>query len=102
MILKRLWNGYSDIWKIPVSVSFFFFFKKLAPHFCLTDADIDNPIQISSPSGATNNGAPEPNPELIAMLADMGFTNAQARKALRETVSEKYLFAFFLYLIMLR
>lgn len=48
--------------------------------------DIDDPIQVSSPSGPS--GGPEPDPEQIAMLADMGFTSAQARKALRETVRE--------------
>ena len=49
------------------------------------DVDIDDPIE-ASPTGP-NNG-PEPDPEQIAMLADMGFTSAQARKALRETVCE--------------
>jgi ubiquitin carboxyl-terminal hydrolase 5/13 len=48
--------------------------------------DIDDPIQVSSSSSPDN--APEPNPEQIAMLADMGFTSAQARKALRATVRE--------------
>jgi ubiquitin carboxyl-terminal hydrolase 5/13 len=48
--------------------------------------DIDDPIQVSSTTGP--NSAPEPSPEQIAMLADMGFTSAQARKALRETVCE--------------
>jgi len=49
----------------------------------MEDADIDDSIQVSSSSGP--NSGPEPNPEQIAMLADMGFTSAQARKALRET-----------------
>lgn len=48
----------------------------------MDDADIDAPIQ--SAGGA---GSAEPPAEQIAMLADMGFTPAQARKALRETVS---------------
>ena len=48
--------------------------------------DIDDPIEASSPTGPNNS--PEPNPEQIAMLADIGFTSAQARKALRETVRE--------------
>jgi len=50
----------------------------------MEDADIDDPIQVPSSSSGPNSG-PEPNPEQIAMLADMGFTSAQARKALRET-----------------
>jgi ubiquitin carboxyl-terminal hydrolase 5/13 len=49
------------------------------------NVDIDDPIE-ASPTGP--NSGPEPNPEQIAMLADMGFTSAQARKALRETVRE--------------
>lgn len=44
--------------------------------------DIDAPIQ--TPGSGTS--APEPSQEQVAMLADMGFTPAQARKALRETV----------------
>ena len=48
--------------------------------------DIDDPIQVSSSTGPKSG--PEPSPEQIAMLADMGFTSAQARKALRETVRE--------------
>ena len=99
MILRRLWNGYLDIWKIPVRyffLFFFFFFLKNAPHFFpFVNIDIDDPIQISSPSGAAANSAPEPNPEQIATLADMGFTNAQARKALRETVSGNICLLFF-------
>ena len=51
----------------------------------LFDVDIDSPIQLSSP--AAGNAGFEPDPDQIAMLSDMGFTNAQARKALRETVS---------------
>ena len=47
-------------------------------------ADIDSPIQPSSGSGASSN---EPSADQIAMIADMGFSAAQARKALRETVS---------------
>lgn len=43
-------------------------------------ADIDDPIQLGGPS------APEPPADQIALLADMGFTQAQARKALLETV----------------
>ncbi|WOO84938.1 Ubiquitin carboxyl-terminal hydrolase 14 [Vanrija pseudolonga] len=45
----------------------------------MDDPDIDAPLQASGGGGA------EPNPEQVANLADMGFTPAQARKALRET-----------------
>lgn len=45
--------------------------------------DIDDPI-ISS-GGAPS--IPEPSVEQVNMLCDMGFTSAQAKKALRETVS---------------
>ncbi|EIN03471.1 ubiquitin carboxyl-terminal hydrolase 14 [Punctularia strigosozonata HHB-11173 SS5] len=46
----------------------------------MEDPDIDAPIQTSAaPSG------PEPSAEQVSMLADMGFTASQARKALRET-----------------
>ena len=45
--------------------------------------DIDEPIVIQS-SGA--GGGHEPNEGQVSMLAEMGFTHAQARKALRETV----------------
>jgi ubiquitin carboxyl-terminal hydrolase 5/13 len=45
--------------------------------------DIDDPI----PSGGTSHkSAYVPSEEQVAMLAEMGFTSAQARKALRETV----------------
>lgn len=46
-------------------------------------ADIDSPIQATK---AASPG-PEPSADQISMLGDMGFTPAQARKALRETVS---------------
>jgi ubiquitin carboxyl-terminal hydrolase 5/13 len=47
----------------------------------LTDvSDIDSPIQT------TGSSAPEPSAEQVSMLADMGFTTGQAKKALRETV----------------
>ncbi|KAF8905100.1 ubiquitin carboxyl-terminal hydrolase 14 [Gymnopilus junonius] len=49
----------------------------------MEDPDIDAPIQISASAGGA--GGPEPNPEQVAMLVDMGFTTAQAKKALRET-----------------
>lgn len=48
--------------------------------------DIDAPLVAPSAAG----GKPEPPAEQVAMLADMGFTSAQARKALRETVCVNY------------
>ncbi|KAI8969677.1 ubiquitinyl hydrolase [Trametes punicea] len=48
----------------------------------MEDPDIDAPIQ---PAASGGGGAPEPSAEQVSMLADMGFTPAQARKALRET-----------------
>lgn len=47
----------------------------------MEDPDIDAPIQL----GGASAGASEPSAEQISMLADMGFTTAQAKKALRET-----------------
>ena len=47
----------------------------------MDDPDIDAPLQFSS-----TRSAPEPDPGLVAMMQDMGFTPAQAKKALRETV----------------
>ncbi|KAF9377188.1 hypothetical protein CPB97_010362 [Podila verticillata] len=44
----------------------------------MEDPDIDAPIAIGS-------SAPAANPEQIAQLADMGFTDKQAKKALKET-----------------
>jgi hypothetical protein len=44
--------------------------------------DIDAPI-VQTTRG---DGGAEPSPEQIGILADMGFSPAQARKALRETV----------------
>ena len=46
--------------------------------------DIDDPLPTA---GGAATSKPEPSPEQIDMLVDMGFTLAQARKALRETVS---------------
>ncbi|KAJ8483090.1 hypothetical protein ONZ45_g14725 [Pleurotus djamor] len=48
----------------------------------MEDPDIDAPIQTAASSGSS---VAEPSAEQINMLADMGFTPAQARKALRET-----------------
>ncbi|RUS27530.1 hypothetical protein BC938DRAFT_483110 [Jimgerdemannia flammicorona] len=48
----------------------------------MEDPDIDDPIQ---PATGSRPSAPEPTADQISMLADMGFTAAQAKKALRET-----------------
>lgn len=56
----------------------------------MEDPDIDDPIQVPSAGGAASG--PEPSAEQVAMLADMGFTSAQAKKALRETVSHLCVF----------
>ena len=45
--------------------------------------DIDAPIGVQIAKGG---GGFEPSSEQIGMLADMGFSTPQARKALRETV----------------
>lgn len=50
----------------------------------MEDPDIDDPIRAAVPRGKSTD--PEPSQEQIALLADMGFTFVQARKALRETV----------------
>jgi hypothetical protein len=52
--------------------------------------DIDGPIQAASHSET----GPEPSPDQISLLTDMGFTTAQARKALRETVGGSHFFRF--------
>ncbi|KAG0363135.1 hypothetical protein BGZ54_008300 [Gamsiella multidivaricata] len=46
----------------------------------MEDPDIDEPIATN-----TNASSPSVNPEQIAQLADMGFTDKQAKKALKET-----------------
>ncbi len=56
-----------------------------------TASDIDDPIQPTSSSAAAS--AFEPSPDQVSMLSDMGFTPAQARKALRETVRSIILLA---------
>lgn len=45
--------------------------------------DIDDPL----PAEAVNSGASGATDEQISTLQDMGFSAAQAKKALRETVS---------------
>lgn len=46
--------------------------------------DIDAPIHAAAKSSGA--AGPEPATDQISMIADMGFTAAQARKALLETV----------------
>ncbi|EWC46476.1 hypothetical protein DRE_04199 [Drechslerella stenobrocha 248] len=48
----------------------------------MEDPDIDEPLQL--PSGSSSS-ATTADPESVMMLASMGFTEAQARKALKET-----------------
>ena len=57
----------------------------------MEDPDIDDPIDMMRAGAGGNASGPEPSQEQIAMLADMGFSHAQARKALRETVSVDWL-----------
>ena len=47
--------------------------------------DIDDPLPVSDTSAAGN----EPSEDQISTLQDMGFSAAQAKKALRETVSSR-------------
>jgi ubiquitin carboxyl-terminal hydrolase 5/13 len=49
--------------------------------------DIDDPIQSA---GTSQKSAYMPSEEQVVMLAEMGFTSAQARKALRETVRSRF------------
>jgi ubiquitin carboxyl-terminal hydrolase 5/13 len=54
----------------------------------MEDPDIDDPIQVAGAgAGGAGGGGVQVSEEQIGMLADMGFSSAQARKALRETVS---------------
>ena len=55
----------------------------------MDDPDIDAPIALQAQAGGNGGegGGPEPAAEQVAMLADMGFSEGQARKALKETVS---------------
>ncbi|CAE6505377.1 unnamed protein product [Rhizoctonia solani] len=46
----------------------------------MEDPDIDDPL-----TGAGAPAANQPNPEQVSMIVDMGFTPAQAKKALRES-----------------
>jgi hypothetical protein len=49
---------------------------------CWNNEDIDAPIQLTAAPG----GGAEPSAEQVELLGAMGFTSAQAKKALRETV----------------
>jgi len=49
--------------------------------------DIDDPIQPTTSNPSIAAAANEPSADQISMVSEMGFTPAQARKALRETVS---------------
>ncbi|KAF3914927.1 hypothetical protein ABW20_dc0108409 [Dactylellina cionopaga] len=51
----------------------------------MDDADIDVPVEIPRSSGAAAGGGAAADPEKIGMLTSMGFTDAQAKKALKET-----------------
>ena len=52
----------------------------------MEDADIDDPLPMGGAAVAAVAGG-EPGEDQIAGITEMGFTPAQARKALRETVS---------------
>ena len=54
------------------------------PSICL--ADIDDPIQLQS-TATTSSASADTSPEQISMIVDMGFTAAQAKKGLKQTVS---------------
>ncbi|KZT42965.1 ubiquitinyl hydrolase [Sistotremastrum suecicum HHB10207 ss-3] len=52
----------------------------------MDDPDIDDPIVLQpSASAGSATAGPEPSDEQIEALSEMGFTSAQAKKALRET-----------------
>ena len=70
------WSGSSSTWTTQVRAP-----TSRATLTHARPADIDAPIQAPG-SGASN----EPSQEQIELLAAMGFTPAQAKKALRETV----------------
>ncbi|TFK26041.1 ubiquitin carboxyl-terminal hydrolase 14 [Coprinopsis marcescibilis] len=50
----------------------------------MDDADIDEPIDFGG-NTSKSKGGKEPPQEQVALIVDMGFTSAQAKKALRET-----------------
>jgi len=51
----------------------------------MEDPDIDDPIPAAATSGTAGASSNEPDADAVAMVTEMGFTPAQARKALRET-----------------
>ncbi|GAA6016937.1 hypothetical protein JCM11491_006918 [Sporobolomyces phaffii] len=51
----------------------------------MDDQDLDDPLPPPDVGSAATTQLNEPSPEQISMLADMGFTPAQGRKALIET-----------------
>ena len=57
----------------------------------MDDADIDDPLPArgAGVAAAATAGVGDPSEDQIAGIAEMGFTAAQARKALRETVSSQ-------------
>lgn len=60
------------------------------------DIDVEPAPQQPAPSSK-----PEPSPENVALLMDMGFSRGHSRKALRETVA-LFLFISCLFLILAR
>lgn len=56
---------------------------------CLTRFGTDKcALDIDAPLSAPAQPQNQASPEQIAMIVDMGFTPAQAKKALRESVSD--------------
>lgn len=53
----------------------------------MEDADIDQPLVPPQSAAPSKPQQAAPNPEMVENLTQMGFTAAQARKALKETVS---------------
>ncbi|BGP37934.1 ubiquitin C-terminal hydrolase Ubp14 [Rhodotorula kratochvilovae] len=51
----------------------------------MEDPDIDDPLPAAAAAGGVSSGAGEPSEGDVAMVCEMGFSPAQARKALRET-----------------
>ena len=87
----RIWRTLVRWFFLFSFVSFRLLFFSPSPYVC--KIDIDDPIVMTSASaggGAGGGGVPEPSAEQVEMLAEMGFTHAQARKALRETVRLPY------------
>ena len=81
-ILRPRWSGFSLIWMTLVcsNIPYLIFVSLKIISFFVFHLDIDSPIQLSAPAAGN-----EPDADQVAMLSDMGFTSAQARRALRET-----------------